>query len=85
MKKTINIVKLKTNWGEVIFQISNIRVISKIPKFLLVIPRKIAIEKAANLAKSDSIIAILGKGHENYYLIQGQKYHFDDFEEISRF
>lgn len=50
-----------------------------------ILDRKAAIEKAANLATPNSIIALLGKGHENYYLIQGKKYHFDDFEEISRF
>ena len=58
---------------------------TKAAQTLCILDRKNAIEKAVNLAKTGSIIAILGKGHENYYLIQGQKYHFDDFEEISKF
>ena len=57
----------------------------KSAKTLCILDRKNAIEKAVNLSKTGSIIAILGKGHEDYYLIQGQKYHFDDFEEISKF
>ncbi|MFH1254736.1 MAG: UDP-N-acetylmuramoyl-L-alanyl-D-glutamate--2,6-diaminopimelate ligase [bacterium] len=65
-------------------------IIAGIPKAkkaqtICILDRKEAIEKATSLATPNSIIAILGKGHENYYLIQGKKYHFDDFEEISRF
>lgn len=44
-----------------------------------------AIALAAEQATKDSIIALLGKGHENYFYVQGQKLHFDDFEEISKF
>lgn len=47
--------------------------------------RKKAIEKAAKISDNNSIIAILGKGHENYYLVNDKKFHFDDFEEISKF
>jgi UDP-N-acetylmuramoyl-L-alanyl-D-glutamate--2,6-diaminopimelate ligase len=47
--------------------------------------RKVAITKAVEFSKPGSIIAILGKGHENYYLINGKKTHLDDFEEISKF
>lgn len=57
----------------------------KISKTFCILDRKEAIEKAASLATANSIIAILGKGHEDYYLIKGKKYHFDDFEEIRRF
>jgi UDP-N-acetylmuramoyl-L-alanyl-D-glutamate--2,6-diaminopimelate ligase len=58
---------------------------AKKAQMFCMLDRKEAIKKAANLATSGSIIAILGKGHENYYLIQGQKFHFDDFEEICKF
>jgi UDP-N-acetylmuramoyl-L-alanyl-D-glutamate--2,6-diaminopimelate ligase len=58
---------------------------NKKSQMLCILDRKNAIEKAVELAHSGSIIAILGKGHENYYLIRGQKYHFDDFEEINKF
>lgn len=47
--------------------------------------RKKAIALAAQKATPSSVIALLGKGHENYYLIQGQKLHLDDLEEISRY
>jgi UDP-N-acetylmuramoyl-L-alanyl-D-glutamate--2,6-diaminopimelate ligase len=47
--------------------------------------RKKAIEKAAEISDENSVIALLGKGHENYFLIKGQKFHFDDLEEISKF
>ncbi len=50
-----------------------------------VIPnRREAIAFAARLAQPDSIIALLGKGHENYHLVGNEKFHFDDFEEISK-
>lgn len=47
--------------------------------------RSKAISLAASYATKDSIIALLGKGHENYFLVQDKMLHFDDFEEISRF
>lgn len=51
-----------------------------------VIPnRREAITFAASIAQPDSIIALLGKGHENYHLVGNEKFHFDDFEEISKF
>ncbi|MFH1644353.1 MAG: UDP-N-acetylmuramoyl-L-alanyl-D-glutamate--2,6-diaminopimelate ligase [bacterium] len=55
-------------------------------KNVLCIPdRKIAIKKAVELSNEDSLIAILGKGHENYYSIKGKSFYFDDFEEISKY
>ena len=47
--------------------------------------RKKAIKMAATLADADSVIAILGKGHEAYYSINGQTLHFDDLEEIRQY
>ena len=47
--------------------------------------RSDAIEYAAKISKKNSIIAILGKGHENYHLVKGEKFHFDDFEEIKKY
>lgn len=48
--------------------------------------RREAIKLAAGLShgKSD-IILIAGKGHETYQEIKGEKHHFDDREEISRY
>lgn len=47
--------------------------------------RKAAIARAVALSGQDSIIALLGKGHESYYLCKGKRYRFNDFEEIGRF
>lgn len=58
---------------------------SKKSKTQCILDRAIAIKTAAQISKPNSIIALLGKGHEDYYLIKGKKYHLDDFEEISRY
>ncbi len=47
--------------------------------------RSEAIARAAKRARPESIIALLGKGHEDYHLVGNEKFHFDDFEEISKF
>lgn len=44
--------------------------------------RSTAIQQALILAKKDSLIAILGKGHEHYQIIGDSKIPFDDLEEI---
>jgi UDP-N-acetylmuramoyl-L-alanyl-D-glutamate--2,6-diaminopimelate ligase len=44
-----------------------------------------AVEMASKFSTEGSIIAILGKGHEDYMIIGNQKFHFDDFEEISKY
>ena len=51
----------------------------------IVVDRKEAIFKSLSLAKSGDIILLAGKGHENYQIIGGQKYHFDEKEIISEF
>ena len=50
-----------------------------------ILDRASAIKTAAQISNPNSIIALLGKGHENYYLIKGKKHHFDDFEEINKY
>ena len=47
--------------------------------------RKKAIALAAQLATPHSIIALLGKGHEEYYLVGSKKMYFNDREEIKRY
>jgi UDP-N-acetylmuramoyl-L-alanyl-D-glutamate--2,6-diaminopimelate ligase len=42
--------------------------------------RKIAISKALEMAKSDDVVLIAGKGHETYQLAGKEKYYFNDFE-----
>jgi len=46
--------------------------------------RKEAIKIAAMLAQKGDIILIAGKGHENYQIIKGKKYHFDDKKTIEK-
>lgn len=57
----------------------------KMNKVHIELDRRKAIELAAARSNNHSIIAILGKGHENYHLVKGQKFHLDDMEEIKQF
>lgn len=55
-------------------------------KHIKVIPdRAQAIAYSAFISTPHSIIALLGKGHENYLLIGTQKLFFDDFAQIKQF
>ena len=49
-------------------------------KVIRISNRREAIKTAINLAKTNDIVLIAGKGHENYQEIQGVKHHFDDTE-----
>lgn len=60
-------------------------------KYIAIADRKEAIKVAVNLAKSEDIIIIAGKGHEKYQDINGVKHPFDDkkilkqmFEELGK-
>lgn len=57
----------------------------RLEKILCIPDRGMAIANAVKLSTSDSILAILGKGHESYQIISGEKLYFNDFEEISRY
>jgi UDP-N-acetylmuramoyl-L-alanyl-D-glutamate--2,6-diaminopimelate ligase len=59
--------------------------LEKMNSIIIELDRKKAITLAAQKSQSHSIIALLGKGHESYYLIKGKKYHHDDIEEIKHF
>ena len=47
--------------------------------------RKEAIERAVACSRKGSIIAILGKGHEEYNLIKNKRNYFSDIQEIERY
>ncbi|MBX9830379.1 UDP-N-acetylmuramoyl-L-alanyl-D-glutamate--2,6-diaminopimelate ligase [Candidatus Babeliales bacterium] len=47
--------------------------------------RHLALARAAAQATPESIIAILGKGHETSYIVEGTIYSFNDFKEIQQF
>ena len=51
-------------------------------KVLSITDRREAIRTAVALARKGDIILIAGKGHEDYQIIQGEKRHFDDKEEL---
>ncbi|MBR4392327.1 MAG: UDP-N-acetylmuramoyl-L-alanyl-D-glutamate--2,6-diaminopimelate ligase [Bacteroidales bacterium] len=52
-------------------------------KVLSITNRREAIRTAVALAEKGDIILLAGKGHEDYQIIQGEKRHFDDKEELS--
>ncbi len=47
--------------------------------------RNFAIIKALKMIKTNEIVLILGKGHEDYQEINHEKHHFDDKEEVLKF
>jgi UDP-N-acetylmuramoyl-L-alanyl-D-glutamate--2,6-diaminopimelate ligase len=49
-------------------------------KYISIADRKQAIKTAVDMARSEDIVLIAGKGHEKYQEINGVKYHFDDKE-----
>ncbi|MEL1253166.1 UDP-N-acetylmuramoyl-L-alanyl-D-glutamate--2,6-diaminopimelate ligase [Flavobacterium sp. DGU38] len=51
-------------------------------KILRITDRKQAIKTACQLAQSNDIILIAGKGHETYQEINGVRHHFDDMETV---
>jgi len=50
--------------------------------YYVIVNRREAIKKAIEMARKDDIIAVLGKGHEDYQIIGAKKIHFSDKEEI---
>lgn len=54
-------------------------------KTLVVIDRTEAIKTACLLAENEDIIALVGKGHEKYQEINGEKLPFDDKEKLKEF
>lgn len=52
----------------------------KTTEYSLIPDRREAIHTAIKQARSGDVVIIAGKGHENYQLIGGDKFHFDDRE-----
>lgn len=51
-----------------------------------IIPHRMgAIQRALSMASPETVVAVLGKGHENYQEIRGIRYHFDDSEAIKSY
>ncbi len=53
-------------------------------KTIVLVDRREAIDKAAEIARPGDVILIAGKGHETYQTIKGVDSHFDDRQEICR-
>ena len=53
-------------------------------KSLTIVDRREAIKTACALAQAGDVVLVAGKGHEDYQIIQGVKYHFDDREEVKK-
>ena len=53
-------------------------------KVLVIIDRKQAIKTACRLAAANDIVLVAGKGHEKYQEINGEKFPFDDLEELKQ-
>ena len=53
-------------------------------KSLTIVDRREAIKTACALAQAGDVVLVAGKGHEDYQIIKGVKYHFDDREEVKK-
>ena len=51
-------------------------------KTISIVDRREAIRTACMMAQKGDVILVAGKGHEDYQIIKGVKYHFDDHEVI---
>lgn len=51
-------------------------------RVLIIEDRASAIKTACTLARQGDVILVAGKGHEDYQIIKGVKYHFDDHEVV---
>lgn len=51
---------------------------------LTIVDRREAIKTACAIAQKGDVVLIAGKGHEDYQIIKGVKYHFDDKEEVRK-
>jgi UDP-N-acetylmuramoyl-L-alanyl-D-glutamate--2,6-diaminopimelate ligase len=53
-------------------------------KILVITDRRQAIKTACRLANANDIVLVAGKGHEKYQEINGEKFPFDDLEELKQ-
>lgn len=52
---------------------------------LVIEDRATAIQTACTIAQTGDVILVAGKGHEDYQIIKGVKYHFDDHEQVRKY
>lgn len=53
---------------------------NELKQTLIIEDRASAIKTACTLAQAGDVVLVAGKGHEDYQIIKGVKYHFDDHE-----
>ncbi|MBK6724551.1 MAG: UDP-N-acetylmuramyl-tripeptide synthetase [Acidobacteria bacterium] len=53
---------------------------AKTENYEVISDRRDAIHRSVSLATANDVVIIAGKGHENYQIIGGDKFHFDDRE-----
>ncbi|MEQ6125305.1 UDP-N-acetylmuramoyl-L-alanyl-D-glutamate--2,6-diaminopimelate ligase [Pseudotenacibaculum sp. MALMAid0570] len=53
-------------------------------KTLTILDRRQAIKTACKFSERGDILLIAGKGHETYQEINGERFHFDDLEEVTQ-
>lgn len=56
----------------------------ELQRTLIIEDRASAIKTACSIAQKGDIILVAGKGHEDYQIIKGVKYHFDDHEIVQQ-
>ena len=56
----------------------------ELQRVLIIEDRASAIKTACTLARKGDVILVAGKGHEDYQIIKGVKYHFDDHEIVKQ-
>jgi UDP-N-acetylmuramoyl-L-alanyl-D-glutamate--2,6-diaminopimelate ligase len=52
--------------------------------FIVEIDRETAIQKALDMAKKGDLVAVAGKGHEDYQIFKDKTIHFDDYEVVRK-
>lgn len=53
-------------------------------KVTVILDRHEAIKEGVNRLTKNDTLAIIGKGHEEYQIIGNKRYHFSDYEEVSK-
>ncbi len=53
--------------------------------YIVIKDRATAIRHGIDQLEDNDVLLVLGKGHENYQLINGEKFHFSDFEEVENY
>lgn len=53
--------------------------------YVVIKDRTKAIRYGIDQLEDNDVLLVLGKGHENYQIINGEKFHFSDFEEVEKY